>query len=76
MARIHISTACEMLLKPDPVDLVVLTKEGRILSLENCVGLKYDRYQGTRHIKVLSSGQIRTIRDILIISINGCELML
>ena len=66
---------CDMLMKPDPVDLVVLTKEGRVLTLENCVGLKYDRDQGTRRIKVRSSGQIRTIRASLIISINGCELM-
>lgn len=76
MARIHISTACDMLMKPDPVDLVVLTKEGRLLTLENCVGLKFDRYRGTRRIKVLSSGQIRTIRDILIMQINGCEVMI
>lgn len=76
MARIHISTACDMLMKPDPVDLVVLTKEGRLLTIENCVGLKFDRYRGTRRIKVLSSGQIRTIRDILIMQINGCEVMI
>ena len=74
--RIHLSTMSEMLSRPDPVDLVVLTKEGRVLTLENCVGLKYDKYRGTRRIKMLSSGQIRTIRDILVMSINGCEVMI
>ena len=48
--RIHLSTMSDMLSRPDPVDLVVLTKEGRVLTLENCVGLKYDKYRGTRRI--------------------------
>ncbi len=74
--RIHISTMREMLKRPDPVDLVVLAKDGRVLRLDNCVGLKFDLYKGTRRIKLLSSGQIRTIRDILILSINGCEVMI
>lgn len=65
-----------MLKRPDPVDLVVLTKEGRILYLNNCVGLKFDLYRGTRRIKMLESGQIRTVRDILIVSINGMEVMI
>lgn len=74
--RIHISTMREMLKRPDPVDLIVLAKDGRVLHLNNCVGLKFDLYKGTRRIKILSSGQIRTVRDILILSINGCEVMI
>lgn len=66
----------EMLKRPDPVDLVVLTKEGRVLKMDNCIGLKFDLYQGTRRIKMLSSGQIRTVRDILILSVNGMEVMI
>lgn len=64
-----------MLQQPDPVDLVVVTKEGRILHLDNCIGLKFDMYKGTRRIKMLASGQIRAIRDILVLSINGMEVM-
>lgn len=64
-----------MLQAPDPVDLVVLDKSGRVLKLDNCVGLKFDLYRGTRRVKLLASGQIRTIRDILVMSINGCEVM-
>lgn len=66
----------DMLMKPDPVDLVVMTKEGRVLNINNCIGLKFDKYKGLRHVKQLDSGQIRTIRDILILKINGCEVML
>lgn len=65
----------EMLKQPDPVDLVVLTADGRVLHLDNCIGLKFDLYKGTRRIKMLQSGQIRTIRDILVISVNGMEVM-
>ena len=63
-------------MRPEPVDLVVLTKKGRILELNNCIGLKFDKYKGTRRIKMLTSGEIRTVRDILIMSINGCEVMI
>ena len=73
--RIHITTMREMLKQPDPVDLVVLTADGRVLHLDNCIGLKFDLYKGTRRIKMLQSGQIRTIRDILVISVNGMEVM-
>ena len=66
----------KMLESPDPVDLVVLDKSGRVLKLNNCVGLKWDMYRGTRRVKLLSSGQIRTIRDILVMEINGCEVMI
>ena len=66
----------DMLMKPDPVDLVVMTKDGRVLNINNCIGLKFDKYKGIRRVKQLDSGQIRTIRDILILKINGCEVML
>ena len=74
--RIHISTALDMLMKPDPVDLVVLKADGSIMSLQNCIGLKFDKYRGTRRVKMLTSGQIRMIRDCLILSINGMEVFL
>jgi hypothetical protein len=66
----------DMLMKPDPVDLVVMTKDGRVLNINNCIGLKFNKYKGTRQIKQLDSGQIRSVRDILILKINGCEVML
>jgi hypothetical protein len=44
--------------------------------MNNCIGLKFDRYKGTRRVKMLTSGQIRMIRDILVMKINGCEVMI
>jgi len=69
------TTMCDMLMKPEPVDLVVVDKTGRVLEMNNCIGLKFDKYKGTRRVKLLDSGQIRTIRDILVMKINGCEVM-
>ena len=74
--RIHISTACDMLMKPEPLDLVVLKKTGEVMRLDNCVGLKFDKYKGTRRVKLLDSGQIRMIRDCLILRINGMDVFL
>lgn len=72
---IHMTTMCDMLMKPEPVDLVVVDMSGRVLEMNNCIGLKFDKYKGTRRVKLLDSGQIRTIRDILVMKINGCEVM-
>lgn len=60
----------------DPVDLKVWTKDGRALQLQNCVGLRYNFRSGTRQVKVLSSRQIRTIRDVCIYEINGLTVYL
>ena len=68
---VHLTTAQQMLQMPDPVDLTVLNKDGQLLCLNNCIGLKYTPYTGTRRVKMLNSGQIRQIRDCLIIEING-----
>lgn len=65
-----------MLMRPDPVDLLVLTKKGRLVEMNNVIGLKFDKYKGTRRVKFLASGEIREIRDILVLKINGCEVML
>ncbi len=63
-------------MKPEPLDLVVLKKSGEVMNLNNCVGLKYDKYKGTRRAKLLDSGQIRMVRDCLILSVNGMEVFL
>lgn len=71
MNAIHISTARKMLESPEPVSLKVFTKEGKLIELEKVVGLRSARHTGQRNIKVLASGQIRKIRDVLIVEING-----
>lgn len=72
MQRIHISTLRAILKAGDPVDLDVWTKSGEIIHLRNCIPLRANFYKGTRNIKILSSGQIRAIRDICIFRVNGC----
>lgn len=73
---IHITTARTMLNSGDPVDLMVWKKDGSILRLEGAVSLRYDFYGGWRNVKVLSSGQMRRIRDCCIFNINGLEVYL
>ena len=76
MQSIHISTAQQMMLRPDPVDLVVFKSDGSLLYYNNVISLKFDFYKGMRRIKFLRSNEIRTIRDVCISKINGLEVFL
>ena len=69
---VHITTARKMIDSGDPVDLKVWAKDGRVLHLQNCIGLRYNFRSGTR----LTSRQIRTIRDVLMFEINGLTIYL
>lgn len=70
-SSIHISTARTILNAHDPVDLKVWKADGSILELDRAVSLHYDFYKGTRNMKILSSGQIRKVRDVCIFELNG-----
>jgi len=59
-----------MLEAGEPVDLRVWKSDGSILEYNNCIPLRYDFYKGTRQIKLLASKEIRTIRDVCIMSVN------
>lgn len=76
MNSIHISTARHMLASPEPVDITVLDAKGNVNLFRNVVGLKHNHYGGVRNIKFLDSGEIRKIRDCLIIAVNGMEVFL
>lgn len=76
MNKIHLSTAKKMLMAPDPVDLTVVTKSGEVITLHNAVGLKANHYAGTRNVKCLDNGEIRSVRDSLIVAINGIEVFM
>ena len=76
MQSIHISTAQQMMLRPDPVDLVVFKSDGSLLYYNNVISLKFDFYKGMRRIKFLRSNEIRTIRDVCISKINEMEVFL
>lgn len=73
---IHISTALHMLSAPEPVDLTVVTKSGEVRTYKRVVGLKPQHYAGSRNIKFLESGEIRKIRDCLILAVNGLEVFM
>lgn len=76
MKSIHISQARKILDRGKPVSLRVVTSKGTVLEAENVVSLRYDFYGGTRSIKWLASGQIRTIRDVCIIGIDDFEVFI
>ena len=73
---IHIITARTMLNNGDPVDISVWKANGEILHLHNCISLRYDFYAGTLNIKLLTSEQIRKIRDCCLFAVNDCEVFL
>lgn len=73
---IHISTARHILNSGDPVDISVWKSDGSILQLNNCISLRYDYYGGWRNVKLLTSGEIRKIRDVCIFAVQGLEVFL
>ena len=73
---VHITAAQQMMLRPDPINLVVWKSDGSLLHYPNVISLRYDFYKGTRRIKFLRSNEIRTIRDVCISQINGLEVFL
>lgn len=76
MNTIHINTMREMLQHPEPVELTIVTAKGEIQHYQNCISLRYNFRTGTRTIKLLTSGQIRQVRDVCIFQINGMEVFL
>ena len=80
MNAIHISTAQAMIMRPDPVDLVVWRSTGKnageLIHYDNCISINFDFYEGTRTVKLLKSNQIRKLRDVCIHQINGMEVFL
>lgn len=66
----------QMLQSGDPVDIKLWTKSGEIQEYRNCISLRYNFYQGTRQIKLLTSRQIRQVRDVCIFEINGLKVFL
>lgn len=76
---IHINEARRILDRGEPVTMSVVKKDGSMLLITKdnpAVSLSYDVYTGLRTIKLLRSGQKRSIRDCLIISINDFDVFL
>ena len=75
-ASVHINTLREILQHPEPVDLLIVTAKGEVQRYHNCISLRYNFRAGTRTIKLLTSGQIRQVRDTCILQINNMEVFL
>lgn len=73
---IHISVARKMLNSGQPCELCVWKQDGSIMHLGRVRSMRYDFYGGTRNVKILSSGEIRRIRDCCIFQINGIAVRL
>ena len=73
---VHITTARQMLNSGDTVDISVWKSDGSILELHNVISLRYNFYGGWRNVKILSSGEMRKIRDCCIFRVNGLEVFL
>lgn len=76
MDKIHITAAYKAMESGKPFQVTIWTKGGRLETLDNCVSLQNFRYTGTRRIKLMKSRQIRQIRDICIMRLNGYEVII
>lgn len=73
---LHISQALAMLDHGQRVSLRVVTAKGRLKEFPDVISLSFDRYKGTRSIKFVRSGEIRTIHDVCIIGIDDFDVYL
>ena len=59
---------------PEPIDIRLWTRSGKIQSWHRCISLKYDFYKGIIRMKLLDSNEIRQLRDVCIFEVNGIEM--
>ena len=64
-----------MLAMKEPVTVSYVTRKGELETLVNAIPLRADFYSGTRNFK-LQNGEIRKVRDNLIIALNNYEVFL
>ena len=75
MGSIHISDARRVLARRLPVKLSFVTKAGELITVNDAIQLKVNFYAGTRNFK-LPNGEIRCVRDSLIVAVNDNEVFL
>ena len=73
MQSIHITPLRKILSSPEPIDIRLWPRNGKIQFWHRCISLKYDFYKGTRRMKLLDSNEIRKLRDAWIFEVNGIE---
>lgn len=76
MNSIHISTLRKMLRSPEPVTIRYWKRDGSAITLNDCIALRYNFYEGTQQFKLLRNRQIRTLRLCCIFEVNGMEVFL
>lgn len=72
----HLSTARKILNRGDVVSLTAVKADGSLLYIPKARSMRYDFRGGWRNIKVLSSGQVRKVRDVCIIKLNSDQVYL
>lgn len=73
---IHMSQALAMLGNGERVSLRVVSVNGKLMEWNDVISLSFDRYKGTRSIKFMRSGEIRTIHDVCIVGIDDFDVYL
>ena len=59
--------------KPVPFSFKAVSLKGEIIDGENCVVTSSNYHNNTRNIKWLDSGEIRKIKNVSFIELNGVE---
>lgn len=64
-----------MLARKEPVKISFVTKTGELETVEGAIPLGINFYAGVRNFK-LPNGEIRCVRDTLIVALNDYEVFL
>lgn len=72
MKDLHISQVRRMLAEHKPMTISYVTSKGELQTVENAIPLAANFYAGFRNVK-LPNGQIRKVRENLIVAVNSCE---
>ena len=75
MDSIHISDARRMLARKERVKISFVTKKGHLETFDDAAPIGVNFYAGTRNFK-LPNGEIRCVRDSLIVALNDKEVFL
>lgn len=75
MQTIHISEARRLLARHESVKISFVTKSGELQTYDGARPLACDFYGGTRNFK-LPNGEIRRVREHLIVALNDIEVYL
>lgn len=61
--------------KPVPFDIEYICMDGNVMKAEGVITTSVDVRRKRRNIRILSSGEVRTIRDVLVTRINDTKIV-